>query len=97
MSDYSARAFPKVVVCLAGLFLGAILVVRGQTVVLPGTPPQLKVIRTIEPKSLRESDLDRLSGGLPQKVPFRMATDARENVDHGTLFVADSSVRVSPG
>jgi len=47
-------------------------------------PLQIKRLRTIEPASLRISDRDRWTGGLPKKVLFRMAADSQ-----GRILVTD--------
>jgi len=50
---------------------------------IPATPnsvAEIKMIRSIDPTSLRLSERDRLSGGLSQGVLFRMATDSQGRV-----------------
>jgi DNA-binding beta-propeller fold protein YncE len=80
MPDLAARARRRNLVLSAGFLVGNMLVAQGQTPTPPDTALQVKLIRTIQPKSLRLSDRDRLSGGLPQKVPFRMATDSQGRI-----------------
>ena len=68
---------------LAVVFLTA-HTVQGQSSTAAPSITQIKLIRTIEPPDLRLTDRDRLSGGLPQKVPFRMATDSS-----GRILITD--------
>ena len=84
MSDLAARPRRKVLLLLLdGVLLGTALRAQEHTPV-PNPPPELKVFRTIEPSSLRLSTEDRLSGGLPQAVPFRIAND-----NQGRILVTD--------
>jgi sugar lactone lactonase YvrE len=46
-------------------------------------------VRTYAPEEFRQSVLDRLSGGLPRKFPYRMATDSR-----GRVLVTDPDLSV---
>lgn len=80
MPDLAVHACRRSLVLSAGFLLGNILVAQGQTPTPPDTAPQVKLIRAVQPKSLRLSDRDRLSGGLPQRVPFRMATDSQGRI-----------------
>ena len=80
MPDLTVRAYRRSFVFLASFLVGNTLVTQGQTPTLPNTAPQVRLLRTIEPKSLREPDRDRLSGGLPQNVPFRIATDSQGRI-----------------
>ena len=83
MFCFPAQARLQVWPFLAVLFLTA-LTLQGQSSTAPPSTTQIKWIRTIQPRDLRLTDRDRLSGGLPQRVPFRMATDSL-----GRILVTD--------
>ena len=51
--------------------------------------PQMRLVRTVDPASLRLSDRDRLSGGLPHLVPFRIASDKQ-----GRILITDPRLSV---
>lgn len=57
---------------------------RRDTAQNQGESSYLASVRTYAPEDFRESLLDRLSGGLAQKFPYRMATDSR-----GRILVTD--------
>lgn len=44
------------------------------------TGPQVTTPRTLDPHDFHESLIDRLSGGLNQRIPFRMVTDSQERI-----------------
>jgi DNA-binding beta-propeller fold protein YncE len=56
----------------------------GQAAPGQGTPLRIETIRTIGREDFHESLKDRLSGGLNQHIPFRMAADS-----HGRILVTE--------
>ncbi len=43
-------------------------------------PSDLTSVRTYNARDFRQSPLDSLAGGLPQKIPYRMAADSQERI-----------------
>lgn len=52
-------------------------------------PPRFELIKTFVPWDLHQSKLDSLSGGLTQRLPYRMAMDS-----HGRILVTDPMLSV---
>ena len=84
MSDVAAHPRRKVLLLLLdGVLLGTAVGAQ-ESSPAPNLPPELKVVHTIEPSSLRLSTKDRLSGGLAQAVLFRITNDKQ-----GRILVTD--------
>lgn len=79
--------------CLISMLIAtgfqASIAICGQTPNQQSSSFEVDVVRTIYPEILRVSARDRLSGGLSQQVPFRMATDSR-----GRILVTDPFLSV---
>lgn len=87
MSGFPVRRCSTVLLFLPLLFAGGRTAAQGQKAAGHGTPGHLKVVRTIALAEFQESQRDRLSGGLNQQLPFRMATDSQ-----GRILVTDPSL-----
>ncbi len=80
MRGYLLRDFAMVLLAFVGVSPGRLNTVKAQTAAEPEAARNIEAIRKVTPAEFEETLKDRLSGGLPQQVPFRMATDSQGRI-----------------
>jgi DNA-binding beta-propeller fold protein YncE len=82
MGGLPALRYRLLLALIAGALQGSVVLTCAQP--SQGDSHEVEVVRRVYPDTFRESAKDRLSGGLPQRVPFRLTTDSR-----GRILVTD--------
>lgn len=87
MRGFPVRRCTTGLLLFSGVFASGMTTAQGQTAAGQETPRHLKVVRTIALTEFKESQRDRLSGGLHQQLPFRMTADSQ-----GRILITDPSL-----
>lgn len=84
MHGFPVRSCTKLLLLIAGVLLCDICPAWAQTTTDQGSPTRITAVKMVAPEDFQLSFKDHWSGGLPQRLPFRMTEDSQ-----GRILVTD--------